>query len=457
MGSVRQMTYVSRSLSRSSLALLCLSACCFLSAHAQTKPSIPAADRKLIEITVAGSQRFTSAQVAAASGLMIGTVADDDDFRKASRHLGESGAFADISYTFSYSSKGTKLAFQVTDADKFVPAHFSDFVWFSDQDLLQKIRERVPLFGGELPATGRLADQVSDVLQAFLVEGAIPGHVDYLRTEGKDGHLASVDYSVSNVSIRIDHVSFTGAGPDELPRLEARAEKLASREFSHALLNSFLDTDVLSMFHQRGYLKAGSALSQIKVVTSHAESDDPKDAQRAITHVDITIPIKPGIQYKLSGWTWSDNAAIPTGSLQQLLHAKTGEPANTVQLADDLRAVQLLYGSRGYVTASIKANAAYDDGAQTVAFMLVVSEGAVFRMGELAFRGIDNNLEARLRAAWKIRPGEVYDATYLKDFLPRARKLLPPTADWEVDSHVTAIAKERIVDVDLQYTAKAPQ
>ena len=57
----------------------------------------------------------------------------------------------------------------------------------------------------------------------------------------------------------------------------------------------------------------------------------------------------------------------------------------------------------------------------------------------------------------KLRPGDVYDATYLKQYLPEARKLLPPTLDWEVDPHVTAIARDKTVDVDLQYTAKAIQ
>lgn len=426
--------------------------------HAQTKPSIPLADRKLIAVTASGSQRFSSEQIAAASGLMIGTVADDDDFRKASRHLGESGAFNDISYSFSYSSSGTKLAFQVTDADKFVPVHFLDFVWFSDKDLLQKIHERVALFDGELPANGRLPEQVSDVLQALLVEGAIPGHVDYVRTEGKDGHLGSIDYSVSNVTIRIDQITFTGAGPDELPLLQSAANKLASREYSHPLLTSFIDQSVLPVYHERGYLKAACAAPLPDVVhPTHSQSDDPRDEQRAITHVDVTIPISPGLQYKLSGWNWSGNNAIPTDTLQPFLHSKTGQPANTVQLENDLRAVQQLYGSHGYVTAAIKANAEYDDPARTVTYQLVVTEGALFHMGELAFRGIDNNLEARLRAAWKIRPGEVYDASYLNEFLPRARKLLPATVDWEVSSHITAIAKDKTVDVDLQYMAKAPR
>ncbi len=78
-------------------------------------------------------------------------------------------------------------------------------------------------------------------------------------------------------------------------------------------------------------------------------------------------------------------------------------------------------------------------------------------MGELEFRGIDNNLTARLRAAWQLRPGDVYDATYLKQFLPQARKLLPANLDWEVSTHVTALTGSKTVDVDLQYTAKALQ
>ena len=126
-------------------------------------------------------------------------------------------------------------------------------------------------------------------------------------------------------------------------------------------------------------------------------------------------------------------------------------------MADDLRQVQTLYGSRGYILAAIKVNAEFDDVDQTVAYHLVVNEDSLFRMGDLEFRGIDNSLTARLRAAWKLRPGDVYDATYLKQYLPEARKLLPPTLDWEVDPHVTAIARDKTVDVDLQYTAKATQ
>jgi outer membrane protein insertion porin family len=447
----------------------------FLSTPAPTQshPTIPPADRKLIAVNATGSQRFTSAEIAAASGLTLGTIADDEDFRKAARQLGESGAFSDISFNYSYSSAGTKLAFQVTDAEKFVPAHFLDFVWFPGRELIEKVHERVPLFHGELPTSGRLPDQVSDVLQALLVEANIPGHVDYLRTESKDPpaartkenathtdttHLASYDYSVANVTIRIQQILFTGAGPDELPQLEAAAEKLSAREYSHALLSNFIDHTILPLYRERGYLKVSCSAPQPKTIKlEESDSPDPNDEHRAITHVDVTIALAPGPRYKVTGWTWLGNQAIPTDTLQSFLHAKPGEYANVVRLEQDLQTIQHAYGARGFVTTTIKANAAYDDAAQSVAFELVVTEGPLFHMGELAFRGIDNALEARLRGAWNLRPGDVYDASYLQEFLPKARKLLPANMDWDVTPHVTAILKDKTVDVDLVYTAKAPQ
>jgi outer membrane protein assembly factor BamA len=419
-----------------------------------TRP-MPSTAYKLIAVKVTGSKRFTSEQITAASGLPVGTVAQEEDFKKAARQLGESGAFSNIAFTFSYSSAGTKLDFQVTDADKFVPARFADFVWFTDKDLVQKVHEHIPLFSGELPASGRLPDQVSDVLQAMLVQNAIPGHVEYLRTTNKNGQLESVDYNVAGVSIRIHHVQFPGSGASELPLLENAAEKLSDREYSRAYMNSFVEHTLLPIFHEHGYLKATCAPPEPKVVLpTPAEAADTKPG---ITLVDVVFPVTPGLQYKLDRWDWSGNKQIPTGELQPLIHAKVGQTANITELDNDLRAVQELYGSRGYVLATVKVEAEFDDAAATVVYHLAVKEDSLYHMGELEFRGIDNNLTARLKAAWKIRPGEVYDATYLQQFLAQAGKLLPASLDWEVSPHVTAMTRDKTVDVDLQYTAKAPQ
>jgi outer membrane protein insertion porin family len=446
-------TFLPGPFARALLASLPLCVLCVAATQAQTatKPT----SYKLIAVDVTGSKRFTPQQVAAASGLPMGTVAQEEDFKKAARQLGESGAFGNVAYTYTYSSAGTRLTFQVTDADKFVPAHFIDFVWFKDQELLQKLHDRIPLFNGELPISGRLPDQVSDVLQALLVENSIPGSVQYLRISDKNGQLESIDYSVYGISIRLRQFEFSGASAAELPLLQAAAEKLAGSEYSHPLLTSFVDHTLLPIYHEHGYLKASCATPQPRVVKPSAS--ESSDNRQAVTFVDVIFPVTPGMQYKLTRWDWSGNKQIPTETLQPFIDAKAGQMANTVRFEENLRSVQELYGSRGYILASVKANAEFDDTDGTVIFHLIVDEGSLFRMGELEFRGIDNTLTARLREAWKLRPGDVYDATYLKQFLPQARKLLPANLDWEVTPHVTALAREKTVDVDLEYMAKAPQ
>jgi outer membrane protein assembly factor BamA len=413
-----------------------------------------ASARQLITIKVVGSKHFPEAAIAAATGLQMGIEVGEDDFKKAARHLGDTGVFTDIAYTFSYSSAGTKVEFHVTDVAKFVPARFEDFVWFSDEELRRRIKEHVPLFDGELPLSGRMPDEVSDVLQAMLVENAIPGHVEYVCAGKSDQPVEAISYSVSDVVIRVRNIEFTGASDAERPALDAAAQRLPEHQYSRSRLNLLVQHQLLPVYYARGYLKATFGEPQPKVVKQTTEAED---GPRNQTFVDVTFAVAPGQQYKVKSVQWSGNKEFPTDQLQKMVRAEIGQPANTVRLADNLKDVQKLYGSRGFLTASIKANATFDDPTSTVAFTLEVNEGYVYHMGELEFRGLDNSLMAKLRAAWKLRFGEIYDATYIDEYLPAAHKLLPANLDWDVASHVTANVRDKTVDVDIIYSVKAPK
>jgi outer membrane protein assembly factor BamA len=420
---------------------------------------LPAAERRLLAVKVTGSKRYSEEAIAAASGLEIGTSITEDDLKKASRRLGDTGAFSDVAYSYSYTSAGTKLEFHVTDTSDFVPARFEDFVWFSDADLRSRIKQHVPLFDGQLPLSGNLADQVSDVLQAMLVEGAIPGHVDFQRVGKEDGPVEAITYRVSDVLVRVRNIEFTGAGDAELPALKAAGEKFPPpREFSHSRLNLLVQQQLLPIYHARGYLKASFSDPQPKAVAMPSATSAPETVEvgpRNQSVVDVTYAVAPGLQYKLSNLSFSGNREFPTEQLQKMIHLEAGQPANTVRLGNELKDIQKLYGSRGFIAASLKANAQFDDAAETVAMTIDVKEGSVYHMGDLEFRGLDNGLTAKLRDAWKIRQGDVYNAGYIDEYLPAAYKLLPTNFDWEVAPHVTANAHDKTVDIDLVYSVKA--
>src|SRR3984957_14801172 len=446
---------MTKAISRFLLLLTALSSLCEGQSSQTLLAQVPASARQLIGIKVTGSKRYSEQAVAAATGLQMGVAVSDDDFKKAARRLGDMGVFTDIAYSFSYSSAGTKLELHVTDAAKFVPARFEDFVWFSDAELRQRIKQHAPLFDGELPLFGRLADEVSDVLQAMLVENSIPGHVEYLRAGKQDGPVESIDYHVNDVLIQIRNIEFIGAADVDLPALESAAKRLPDREYSRSRLSQFVQRQLLPVYYERGHLRAQFGEPQTKVVKQPATENE--DGPRNQTVVDVSYAVTPGLQYKLKSLEWSGNHEFPTGTLQKMVRAEPGQPANTIRLGDNLKDIQKLYGSRGFITATTQPEAQFDDAAGTVAIRLEVTEGAVYHMGELEFRGLDNSLTAKLRNAWKIRPGEVYDSTYLSEYLPAAHKLLPPTLDWDVASHVTANGRDKTVDVDLIYSVKAPK
>jgi len=211
---------------------------------------------------------------------------------------------------------------------------------------------------------------------------------------------------------------------------------------------------LLPVYYSRGYLKAAFGEPQPKVIKK--PSADNEEGPRNLTVVDVFYAVTPGQQYKIKGMQWSGNKEFPTDLLQKMVRAQPGEIANTVRIGDNLKDIQKLYGSKGYVTATVKADAEFDDATATAVIHLDVKEGYVYHMGELEFRGLDNSLTAKLRNAWKIRPGEVYDSTYLSEYLPIAHKLLPSGLDWDVTSHVTANVRDTTVDVDLIYSVKAP-
>jgi outer membrane protein assembly factor BamA len=419
--------------------------CCLLCAGsivAQTsKPAdrvIPAAAYQLVAIKITGSQRYKPEDIAAATGLLIGQPVHEEDFRGGVRVLGDSGAFSDVAFSFDYSAKGTKGEFHVKDSPDFVPARFENFVWFSDRDLAEKLHARVPLFHGELPIRGDLADQVSLALQAMLIETKVEGRADYIRVGAEGGPTTAFDYSVTGPHITVRDVQFQGANPDLTKMLEAAAKQLSGKEYSRGAIHAEAEKSFLRFYLQRGYLKATLGEPETSVV-----KNDPEDTQ-----VDVTFRPNSGSQYKLAELTISGNKAVSSDALRKLIHAQIGEPINVVEMDDDVKELQHLYGTRGYMAASIKAHQDMDDQSLSVKDAITITEGDVYAMGDLDLHGLDSPTTAKMQTAWKLRSGDTYNSDYPQQFAKQADEEL---RDWNITVHESVNPKDKTVDVTLRF------
>jgi outer membrane protein assembly factor BamA len=403
----------------------------------------PPSTFKLISINVTGTKRYTPAEIIAATGLQLGQTVSEADFKRASQQLGETGAFSDVAYTYQYSAQGTRLDLQVADSNQFIPVRFDNFVWFSDQELVEKLHNNVPLFQGQLPVAGALIDEVSDAMQTLLLERKLQGRADYMRAAHQDGPIDAFVFKVTGPTIRIRNVAFTGAAPPELPFLQAAAKSLQGEEYLRSMLQIQAEKNLLPIYLARGYLKAAFADTQAKVAQENPEE----------TIVDVEFPVDPGRQYKLTQIQWSGNTVFPAEKLQPLIRLQTAQYANAVQLVDDLEAVQKLYGTRGYLAAHIRSNPQTDDTQSTVGYQLQVHEGDVYHMGELEIQGLDARTTARLMEGWKLRGGAVYDASYPQQFLSDTNRVIP-LVSWKISVHNSLNEKDKTVDVTLRFDPK---
>ncbi len=419
---------------------LALLACASLLPAQTRKPT----SSKLISIKVTGSTRYTPVQIIAATGLQLGQTINDEDFKGVSQHLGETGAFSDVAYSFEFNAGGIKLALQVKDTNPFVPVRFENFVWLSDEELAEKLRVREPLFLGQLPVGGNLADQLSEALQAIAIEHNLHGRVDYLRAGPQDGPIEAFEYSISGAPITIHKVSFSGAAAAELPLLAAAARRMSGQDYSRSRLTLDADKDFLPVFLQHGYLKASVGAPQPKVVEETADE----------TQVDVTFTVTPGLQYKLSGIELSGNTNVfPPEKLRELIHLQPGEPANAVQAGQDVEDLKKLYGTRGYMGVQIQPTPETHDADSSVTFIFKFQEGSIYKMGDLEVRGLDSKATERMIAAWRLLPGQTYDSGYSKLFLDSIADQFPPDL-WKIAVRETPEDQDKIVDVSLRFDSK---
>jgi outer membrane protein assembly factor BamA len=423
--------------------VLAVLACLLLSLPSARAQS--SATYNLAAIHFVGLQRYTAEQGIAASGLHIGSSVVLGDLQSAAQRLSQSGAFDSVS--FQYSTRGNDLTakFGVTETKDVLPCIFDNFVWFSDADLDRELRRRVPLYTGESPVRGDTVDQIRGALQDLLRANGIAGDVSELPY-GPLGKLVGLLFHVDGISQPIKSIAFSGEAAVSDKQLLVASTTLANQDFSVTNVASYASSALLPLYYERGYLR--SQFGRAKVSPLDPNSKGPA------TEVCITLPVVEGNQYSWNGATWSGNRALSTGELIKALGMNQQEVANQLKIDAGFANTRKTYLSQGYINVQIDPQRDLDDAAKLASYSVQINEGSQFHMGKIVFEGLPAAAAGALVKKWKLNPGDVYDATYLLDFLKNTapREL----AQQGVTYHTTATKETPdpsalIVNVRIQF------
>jgi outer membrane protein assembly factor BamA len=389
----------------------------------------------LARVVVTGSQRYREEDLVRATGLTVNTQVTSDDLQNAANHLGNSGAFATVQFLFkpAVGARGVEADFQVTDAEKYLPAMFENFVWFSDQDLQDALHQAVPLFEGNIPNSGTMSDDVSAALRKFLAAKGLPSEISYIMSATFGGLPTAYKFKVADANLKISDVMLIGAARMTPEQLAKAVAPLKGTDYLRSDVAIVLEKNLTPIYQQRGYLKF--AIAEIK----------PKVDEKSQVTVEATL--SEGEQYRLAGLSWSGNTLISSDDLTKHITLKPGNPVDALQLDRDLAQVRKLYGKFGREAVSIKPLPAFVN--DTVSYAFQVTEGDLYRMGKLEIEGVEPEQAHKLEQIWKLAEGQPYDATYVHQFIADTVVKVPGHKwDWKMFEQIDD--PQKTVNVRLQ-------
>jgi outer membrane protein assembly factor BamA len=396
-------------------------------------------------VTVSGAKRFSTEQIVAASGLKKGQQIDLPRIDAAANRLFKTGALANISYTYRLTGTTMEVQFKLTETAKFLPCSYDNFVWFRDEDLVAAVRHEVPLFDGSLPIGGDLSAQVPEALDHFLQEHSIKGTVIATLSGGGLGQPPTkYDLRVTDISIPVKAVTVNG-GPLNADALAKPVHLISLSDYSRSVARGAGQYGLTGAYRDEGYLQA--KFSDPKVVMKDPQGQD------AALGVTLVYDVIPGPQYHLSGVTWSGNQAIPEAELAKLVEVRPGELARQNKFNLSWVGVQIRYGKDGYLAAHVEPTPEFDVIQSKVQYHAKVVEGAQYRMGVFTATGVSEVLANKLKAAWRLRTGQIYDASYENTFTQQDMgDVMRPSATSRFTSTLqrNINAETHVVDVEME-------
>jgi outer membrane protein insertion porin family len=392
----------------------------------QGKPSASSptpAESILGSISATGSPKFTSAEVAAGSGLKVGQMVTRADLQAAANRLAATGLFSSVRYRFSTLNNKVTLRFQVVDAPT-LPVTFDNFPWFTDKQLDKIIRHAVGIFDGRAPESGSYDDAISAAIENRLSALGVHGRVEHRLIERLVGTGMEVQFRLVGPALDVGSVEFTNPLANHDERVQERLRDILGKPFSRYYINVFVAEQVRPIYLSQGYLQVQFGPPKARF------SGNPNLG--GLGKVLVIVPVTAGPRFHYEGTHWTGNTVFTADELNRLLGLQPGATADGLAIEAGWQNVRRAYGRKGYLDVSLNTQPVYDQAKATVSYNAQISQGEPYKMGKLVIAGLSVRAERRVRKAWKIRQGETFDLSYFHAF-------------------VSDIAKEALGDLPVHY------
>jgi outer membrane protein assembly factor BamA len=371
-------------------------------------PSLPAQTFKLPTISFTGAPAFSQADLLKVSGLQAGAVSTQAEVQAAAQHLSDTGLFTDVH--FESNAKGLVYSLKPMPDNNLLPARFTNFVWWSPEELNAAIKTRVPLYIGVIPISGNLQDSVTAALKAMVAEKGVTANIVAMpKAAGPNATPTAISFVIDTPDVRIHSLTIAQVSPAMQPKLDKVIKEQTGKPFEQGTTCDAIASQITEVYRNDGYLDA------TLVDLTHP---GPQITASGID-LDLTATLREGEPYRLSALTWPGSDIMSTADFNKQVKLKPEDIASQLLLKQGLAALARAYYAKGFQDAKIQAPATLDPTTHHVAYTVRVVSGEQYRLNSIKFSGLNEAQTKELNSAWHMKPGDFYDVNYMTEFLQR--------------------------------------
>jgi outer membrane protein assembly factor BamA len=362
-----------------------------------------------------GAPQYTQEELLAAAGLKPGTRLNSGEIKARAKQLNDTGLFKEV----KFSSDRKTLLFTLTPSSQLFPMHLENVPVTPGKELDAKLHERFPLYRSLLPATGSMVEGICRTFEEMLAAQGAKATVKADLTSGLGPQkLTAVNFTVVSPAVRIGRIQLAGVSP----AMQAKASLIASGQAG----NSF-DTEntAIGLHHAFEDLYQDQGYAAVQVDVARA---DPLIVSDQSIDVSYAVTITEGGIYKLGTIDLPAGALITRAEVEKMLSKSPGRSGRPLDLF--VMAVRDAYTAHGYLDCSIVRHPSFNEAAHIVNYSMEITPGSQYRLASVKFDGAPDAMAARLKLAWKMASGDVFDESYLSGFAALAQKKDKALSKW---------------------------
>ncbi|MCC7517754.1 MAG: outer membrane protein assembly factor BamA [Verrucomicrobiae bacterium] len=381
---------------------------------------------KEIEVRFSGARTVSDSVVLANMRTKVGEPFTRTNSEDDVRALYATGLFANVRLIEEPLGDGVKIVAFVQGKPKLKDVLFEGNTKYKTERLKKEIKCKVD----EVVSERQVAEDANALVEFYQKAGYHNVKVGFeIMPDEMTGQSIAKFTITEGERVKIARVNFEGNKAFTAKILRRKTETKNHNWISWITKKGFLketvveeDKDRLAEFYRsEGYIDA-----EVKDVKY-----DKPDAKSIV----VTFFLYEGNQYKVGSFALEGNQLFPTEEIRKKLAMKEGDLFTPGGLQKDVKAIQDLYGARGYIDCTVRPTRAANVTTSTMDVKLDIREGDMAYLDLIEIRGNAKTKDKVIRREIAVVPGEIYNSVKVDASKQRLENL-------GYFSHVSATAEE---------------